>query len=86
MTEKQAIKQIEKNIALIRDCDCTEYEMAIEALEKQIPMKPQAVLSSSGKKVYECMNCGNELSVNSFNGEYCHWCGQKLDWEENQKE
>lgn len=52
----------------------------IEALEKQIPMKPQEVLLAYGKG-YECQNCGNELSVSEFDGVYCHWCGQKLDWE-----
>lgn len=52
-----------------------------EAREKQISIKPRAVLLPYGKG-YECRNCGNELSVNSFNGEYCHWCGRKLDWSE----
>lgn len=52
----------------------------IEAMEKQIPMKPQEVLLSNGKG-YECSNCGNELSVSEYDGVYCHWCGQKLDWE-----
>lgn len=50
-----------------------------EAVEKQIAKKPQKVLLSHGIG-YECKQCGNELSVNAFNGEYCHWCGQKLDW------
>ena len=49
------------------------------AVERQIPDKPQKVLLSYGTG-YECKQCGNELSVNAFNGEYCHWCGQKLDW------
>lgn len=63
---------------------CNEYlykalQDAVEALQKQIPMKPQEVLLAYGKG-YECGNCGNELSVNEFDGVYCHWCGQKLDW------
>ncbi|WP_303192667.1 hypothetical protein [Hungatella hathewayi] len=52
---------------------------ADEALQKQIPMKPQEVLLACGKG-YECSNCGNELSVSAFDGAYCHWCGQRLDW------
>lgn len=54
-------------------------EQAIDALEKEIPKKPQEVMLAYGKG-YECENCGSELSVNEFNGIYCHWCGQKLDW------
>ena len=48
--------------------------------EKQTPIKPQEVLLVHGRG-YECGNCGNELSVSEFDGIYCHWCGQKLDWE-----
>ena len=51
----------------------------VEALEKQIPMKPQKVLLTH-RKAYECSNCGNELLVDMLNGVYCHWCGQKLEW------
>ncbi len=55
-------------------------EMAIEVLEKQAPKKPQKILLPYGTG-YECRECGNELSVNSFNVQYCHWCGQRIDWE-----
>lgn len=48
--------------------------------ERESPSKPQEVLLACGKG-YECSNCGNELSVSEFDGVYCHWCGQKLDWE-----
>lgn len=56
-----------------------DFNRVEEALEKQIPLKPQEVLLANGKG-YECKNCGNELSVSEFDGVYCHWCGQKLDW------
>lgn len=63
------------------DTDSLEIlHMATNALEKRISIKPQKVLAFTGKTVFECMNCGNELEVNVFNGQYCHWCGQKLDW------
>ena len=44
-------------------------EMAIEALEKQIPKKPYW---------WHCKSCGLDvLSVESF----CPLCGQTIDWE-----
>lgn len=93
MTEKEAIKQIEKNIALIRDYDCTEYDMAIKALEKQIPKKP----IEYEDKYYACPVCGNPVMHkwekyptilnNKKNGlPYCLGCGQALDWGENPKD
>lgn len=50
-----------------------------EIVEKEEPkgVEEVALLYGDG---FECKNCGNELSVNEFNGIYCHWCGQKLDW------
>lgn len=47
---------------------------------KEIAIKPKALFPSS-LRGYECKNCGNKLSVNRFNGKYCHWCGQKLYWD-----
>lgn len=50
-----------------------------EAMEKQKVLKPQEVLLHSGRKGYECKNCGNELSTSPFESAYCHWCGQRLE-------
>ena len=53
-------------------------KMAIEAMKKQIPMKPG--LSPNGMFfLFECRECGT--SVSNVN-KYCHKCGQKLDWED----
>ena len=47
-------------------------EVAIEALEKQIPKK---VIG------YECPNCGECTDFNGVNKfDYCAECGQRLDW------
>ena len=57
------------------------YEMAIQALEKQIPKKP---IKSENQVVryvntYYCPTC--ELGITGTNiAKWCYHCGQKLDW------
>lgn len=57
-------------------------DLAIEALEKQLPMKPEEVVGAIYSKSYECKNCGSELEPHDVFGEYCKWCGQRLNWSE----
>ena len=59
--------------------DCTtsvlredDIDLAIEALEKQIPKKPER----EGKQHYACQ-CASYVG---YLHEYCHDCGQKIDW------
>lgn len=77
------IKRCGRNIFIL--------ESTIKTLEKQSerldeleglqnPLEVDAILLHNGKTGYQCKNCGNELAVNKFNGEYCNWCGQKLSW------
>lgn len=47
------------------------------AMEKQTDEKPTAVLGIFGGTGYECKNCGSNVC---YGDEYCRWCGQKLDW------
>ena len=58
------------------------YDMAIEALEKQIPKKPTRTRGKYGHT--ECACCG--WVVESFCGDleqypFCPNCGQAIDWE-----
>lgn len=53
------------------------YTAADDSEEYAAPVK---ILLPGGGVGHECKNCGNELDVNSFNGNYCHWCGIKLNW------
>lgn len=64
-------------------------DMAIEALEKQIPKKPIIRPWDSAK----CPSCNAELSEDLGDGYYKHWkylkvcdCGQRLDWENEDAE
>lgn len=51
------------------------------AVEKQTDEKPTAVLGTFGGTDYECKNCGSDVC---YGDEYCRWCGQKLDWEDEE--
>ena len=82
MTESEAIKEVRFNMSTIGLSDkaakrvVEARNMAIKALEKQIPKKPFA---------HRCNTCGS--AVLPFEGSCCSNCGQKLDWsDEKMKE
>lgn len=88
---KKAISQLDRISSSIASIgEETDYtEVAIEALEKQIPKKPNNIkfLFDFSGDYYtnrgDCPNCGEELFRSS---RYCNKCGQALDWgEENGK-
>ena len=53
-------------------------EITVEALEKQIPKKPNKVVKRPNGKYGECPVCNHKILKEN----YCSRCGQKLDWEE----
>lgn len=65
-------------------------DLAIEALEKQLPKKPRENKIRGGwlgkQKHYTCPTCGNclleEMMNERQNTSYCWDCGQRLDWSE----
>ena len=97
MTESKAIELLE----YIRETGngeapyvgCTQniaIEMAIQALEKQIPKKPIFDFNSSDTLSKFHCDCGKIIWVHHDIGtmdnndapNYCDNCGQKLDWDE----
>lgn len=62
----------------------TSHNMAISTLEKQISMKPVFVhpLQFDDCGDYMCSSCqkGSVLDPYGNKPDYCHYCGQKLDW------
>lgn len=71
---ERAIKELESHIYLDDFADKKSYNLAIEALKKQIPKKPKL-----SEYDYSCPNCEFEYLINE---KYCSNCGQKLDWSE----
>lgn len=49
--------------------------MAVEALEKQIPIPMTEEVDISGRPIRVCGNCGDAPG----NGEFCQWCGQRIE-------
>ena len=85
MTNKEAIETINIAIAEVEWNYPMDYaiafEMAIDAIEKQIPKKP---IKSDKEirycEVWEGPSCGFEWS--SRVADYCYRCGQRIDWQE----
>lgn len=84
MTSQEAITKLHVMKNLIEWDMPLDYQevvdVAVEALEKQIPMKPlnTEMDAFSGRAVTPCGNCGETISPMQ---EYCHLCGQKILWE-----
>lgn len=101
MTNEEAIKELKEDRALY-ESDIVEagdgtpkgqlmlaLDMAIEALEKQVPKKPTFEgkgFDGNGNITYEtriCPCCGEEYAVDYYyyyDYKYCPWCGQMIDW------
>lgn len=92
MTDNKAIKIIKNTNFLTNASDVMEaIELAIQALEKQIPQSPdyEGDGYSNGKLVYDtwiCPCCEQHYEVDYDNYEYCPHCGQHIDWRNENEE
>ena len=99
MTENDAIKVIkdilnectesEEAVCYVTGVDAPALEMAINALKKQLPKKPDCIED----KMWCCPVCDNhllpkwvkyptELMPKTEGLPHCMSCGQKIDWNE----
>lgn len=62
--------------------DIKSFDLAISALEKQIPKKPILRIENAWNEaqipIYECCSCGCDNISGELN--YCFECGQAIDW------
>ena len=94
MTAEESIKDLKRFCD--EECDKTTnckgcgIHYGKEALEKQIPKKPNVRVNDSWsvkKTEYYCPNCGYQLAGFQFvcSGEhkvaYCELCSQAIDWD-----
>lgn len=87
------IKTNTPNAIKYNDDSMTALQMAIEALEKQIPKKPMKIIDPFGTELYTlkcpicgiCIACGNNsggrLKKWTINSK-CSYCGQAIDFSE----
>jgi uncharacterized OB-fold protein len=68
-----AIRHIESSI----DVDSWAMEIAVEAMEKQVPKKPKIPMDA----YWLCPTCGRKIN---YPFEYCVSCGQAIDWTEGE--
>ena len=78
MNNKEALESLKFEVFEEGHCSYIEQELniAIEALEKQIPKK--LVVWDNGTQ--HCPYCEHDLTYISSEDEYCCRCGQKIDW------
>lgn len=87
MTESEAIKEVGFNMSTIGLNNKSAKRvseaknMAIQALEKQIPKKPDF---TEDKEFALCPCCNGKGLLDRQ--KYCDNCGQKLDWPEESEE
>ena len=81
MTTQEAIKDIKENIKPV--VGGKSLDIAIEALEKQVPKK---VIFDDDEEVLLCPNCNidlmGSLTDQDHDPYYCFECGQALKWGE----
>lgn len=96
MTENEAIEELRTSIYLGKMCvqnrerkrEIQGYEMAIQALEKQMPMKPYHIspVDDNDNANVECPECHatTDYAVNVIKRGHCWKCGQLLDWSDEE--
>lgn len=73
--EKDRIECAIRHIQTAVDIDPWAVEIAVEAMEKQIPLKHLPYeMGQDGAVLYPCGNCGEDVK----GSDYCPWCGQKV--------
>lgn len=94
MKENEAIKEFQQNIDMPFGSNISKEasQLAIQALEKQIPKKPIFNHNLSDTlSVFHC-ECGNTIKVSHDIGimdnnnapNYCSNCGCKFDWSDEE--
>lgn len=63
---------------------CEAYDIAISAIEKQIPEKPIKTNDETGIRYTDSFRCPNRGKGFTGTGiaSFCYHCGQALNWEE----
>ena len=90
MTPKEAIEIVEnekpccgEKLIFTEEERYEALNMAISALEKQIPKKPISLGEDIDRDVGQCPNC-KEIIDTYEDYKYCSDCGQAIDWSDEE--
>lgn len=84
MTENEAIQELERASYNVSISQGYAINMAIAALEKQIPKKIlNGKINGHLECGYHCPNC-EEYYDKKIGFEYCPICGQRIDWSDEE--
>lgn len=90
MEESEAIRELHKirpRGGIIPQKRAEALDVAIQALEKQIPKKPKTNRVDSETIYCKCPSCNiTTVLYRNCIMNYCKECGQKLDWSEESEE
>lgn len=80
MNEQETIEELIETSKFFWGEITEPFQMAIDALEKQIPKEPITYKGTNGA---DCPCCGARVrGIKEPWGNWCSKCGQKLDWSE----
>ena len=80
MNETDRIECAIRHIQTATDVDPWAAEIAVEAMQKQIPLKTgpnELGISARYPVIIPCGYCGMELTDRMW--KYCPWCGQRIE-------
>ena len=93
MTESEAIKELHEirpRGGIIPQKRAEAIDVAINALEKQIPKKPYIQQDDRNNDCLECPSCDSFIGYEydcrdeHYQIDYCPNCGQAIDWSDEE--
>lgn len=73
------LKEMKKDMYKDNSIGANALDLAIEALQKTVPMKPKKFESVPHAR---CPKCNNAIKIffDAHEYHYCLYCGQRIDW------
>lgn len=84
MTIEEAIAHAKEQKEIFGGVHKEFLEVAIEALEKQIPKKPIETQDIEGINDFYCKKCSRIVGDDTYKFLYCPKCGYAIDWSEEE--
>lgn len=93
MTIEEAVNELDELTMYVEhtfteEHKCKSFEdlqMAIKALEKQIPKEPSQLLKNTDYFHWECPICHMSYGMATQKVKYCYNCGQAIKWEQGEE-